>query len=167
MLFRSGSPRRRPVGASGAPWVRPSARGHRAPRGFGAGARAARGAGVSPPPPSVPAGGGPSRCERAGRLAGREAGRKERAAGERAERAEGASEGRQAVRSSFESNCLSQEEMWHSRQGEGRGKGPSRLRPTATPAPPHPWGLPRPPLPRPGRVFSGQLGPTRAGLTQG
>ena len=84
-------------------------------------ARAARGAGVSPLPPSVPAGGGPSRCERAGRRAGREAGRKERAAGERAERAEGASEGRQAVRSSFESNCLSQEEMWHSRPGEGRG----------------------------------------------
>lgn len=45
-------------------------------------------------------------------------------ANQRAERAEGASEGRQAVRSSFESNCLSQE-MWHLIQGEQRGKGPS------------------------------------------
>ena len=101
------------------------------------------------PPPRVPAGG------RARRRAGREEGRKERAASERAELAEGASEGRQAVRSSFESNCLSQEEMWHSMQGEGRGKGPSRLR---AGAPPHTQGRPRPPFPRPGPSCLGPIG---------
>lgn len=31
------------------------------------------------------------------------------------------------MRSSFESNCLSQEEMWHLMLGEGRGRDPLAL----------------------------------------
>lgn len=101
-------------------------------------------------PAGEQAGEGPGRAaserasERGGERAGRRGGRGAPRAKEQAERAEGASEGRQAVRSSFESNCLSQEEMWHLMQGEGRGKGPSWRR-----------GLPDPAQ---GEVASGQLG---------
>lgn len=132
--------------------MRPAARGHRAPgvRGWGPGGPGSR---RVPPPTPTPTPESPG--GRARRRAGREEGRKERAASERAELAEGASEGRQAVRSSFESNCLSQEEMWHSMQGEGRGKGPSRLR---AGAPPHTQGRPRPPFLRPGPSCRGPTG---------
>lgn len=106
------------------------------PPGLEAGARAARvlpggksgGGGCSPKvSASEPAGKLPDRAasERGGKRAWRRGGRGAPRANQRAERAEGASEGRQAVRSSFESNCLSQEEMWHLIQGEQRGKGPS------------------------------------------
>lgn len=133
------------------------------PPGLGAEARAAR-AGLGWPrrqergdvPTKVPAGKqageGPGRAasERSGERAGRRGGRGAPRANEQAERAEGASEGRQAVRSSFESNCLSQEEMWHLMQGEGRGKGPSGRR-----------GLPDPAQ---GKVASDQFGQIPARL---
>lgn len=129
------------------------------PRGSGLGPGPARGAGASPHPRgSRRAGEGPSRergSERGGERAGRRGGRSAPRASERAELAEGASEGRQAVRSSFESNCLSQEEMWHLMPGEGRGKGPSRL---WAGAPPHVQGRLGPPFPRPARSC---LRPTR------
>lgn len=126
------------------------------PPGLGAGVQEARGRGAggggrSPPQQHPESGraGGPGAelsCEQASEArAGREEGRKERAASKRGELAEGASEGRQAVRSSFESNCLSQEEMWHLMLGEERGKGPSARShgPSSHP------GLPGPPFPPP------------------
>lgn len=145
---------------AGAPSVSPALRGSaRPPRASGP-----RSSGLgperperqrTPPHPRVPAGGRaavPS-CERAGEAAsgpgGGERGARRELTSEPASPArERASEGRQAVRSSFESNCLSQEEMWHLMQREGRGKGPSRLR---TCAPRQTQGQPGPTGPRLGR----------------